>query len=183
MDLRETYKNNSWVKRKIMKKKPSKQAAAISRHAEKCKKYMDPAEFQTLTFGLDQEQIGDLAGVTAGTVRRWMAGDTPIPYAVQQLFRLRCCGVVGKDWEDWRFGPDGLLYHPSWRRGFTGRDLAGMWYGVQRAASLERQVLHLEKDKAGLLEDLERAEDLAGFYRQQVRLEATMGMALMRIAG
>lgn len=167
----------------MSKKKPSKQAATLRRHAEKCKKYMGPEEFQSLTFGLDQEQIGDLAGVTVPTVRRWLSGYTPIPYAVQQLFRLRCCGVVGKDWEGWRFGPDGLLYHPFWRRGFTGRDLAGMWYGVQRTASLEAQVRQLEKDKSRLLEDLERAEDLAGFYRRQVRLEASMGMALVRIAG
>lgn len=166
-----------------MKKKLSKLAAASRRHAEKCKKHMDPEEFLTLTFGLDLENIGDLAGVTAGTVRRWLAGSTPIPYAVQQLFRLRCCGVIGKDWEGWRFGPDGLLYHPSWRRGFTGRDLAGMWYGVQRVATLERQVRQLEKDCEGLRVDLERAEDLAGFYRRQVRLEATMGLALVRIAG
>lgn len=52
-----------------------------------------------------------------------------------------------------------------------------MWYGTQRAVTLERQ---LEKDKAGLLEDLERAEDLAGFYRRQVQLEATM--MLVRIS-
>lgn len=166
-----------------MKKKLSKQAAAIRRHAEKCKKHMDPEEFLTLTFGLDLENIGDLAGVTAGTVRRWLSGSTPIPYAVQQLFRLRCCGVVGKDWEGWRFGPDGLLYHPTWRRGFTGRDLAGMWYGVQRVATLERQARQLEKECEKLRVDLERAEDQAGFYRRQVQLEATMGLALVRIAG
>lgn len=166
-----------------MKKKPSKQVAALRRHAEKCKKYMSPDEFSTLTFGLDQVQIGELAGVSAATVRRWLSGATPIPYAVQQLLQLRCRGVVGKDWEGWRFGPDGLLYHPSWRRGFTGHELAGMWYGMQRAATLERQVKQLEREKAGLLEDLERAEDLAGFYRRQVQLEATMGLALVRIAG
>lgn len=166
-----------------MKKKPSKQVAAIRRHAEKCKKYMSPDEFSTLTFGIDQGNIAELTGVTGSTVRRWLSGDTPIPYAVQQLFRLRCCGVVGKDWEGWRFGQDGLLYHPTWRRGFTGHDLAGMWYGVQRAATLERQLRQLEKDCEGLRVDLERAEDLAGFYRRQVQLEATMGMALVRIAG
>lgn len=166
-----------------MKKKPSKQAELVRRHAEKCKKYMSPDEFLTLTFGLDSENIAELTGVTGSTVRRWISGATPIPYAVQQLFRLRCCGVVGKDWDGWRFGTDGLLYHPSWRRGFTGHELAGMWYGVQHAASLERQVRQLEKERTALLLDLERAEDRAGFYRRQVRLEATMGLALVRIAG
>lgn len=166
-----------------MKKKPSKRQVLMKRHAEKRKKYMSPDEFSTLIFGLGQEQIGELAGVTSGTVRRWLSGSTPIPYAVQQLFRLRCFGVVGKDWEGWRFGTDGLLYHSTWRRGFTGHELAGMWYGVQRTASLEAQVRQLERDKVRLLEELERAEDMAGFYRRQVRLEAAMGMALMRIAG
>jgi hypothetical protein len=122
MDFGEIYKNISWETGKNVQEKPSKQSAALRRYAEKGKKQMDPAEFQTLTFGLDQAQIGKLAGVSLATVRRWMAGATPIPYAVQQLFRLRSYGVVGEDWEGWRFGTDGLLYHPFWRRGFTGRE-------------------------------------------------------------
>lgn len=166
-----------------MKKKPSKRQVLLQRHAEKCKKYMSPDEFLTLTFGLDQEKIAELSGFSLGTIRRWMSGASPIPYAVQQLFRLRCCGVVGKDWEGWRFGADGLLYHPTWRRGFTGHDLAGMWYGTQRAVTLERQLRQLEKDYEVLRVDLERAEDQAGFYRRQVRLESVMGLALMRVAG
>lgn len=166
-----------------MKKKLSNRRALLKRHAEKCKKYMEPDEFLSLTFGLDHENIGELVGVTVPTVRRWLSGAIAIPYAVQQLFRLRCCGVVGKDWEGWRFGTDGLLYHPTWRRGFTGRDLAGMWYGVQRVATLESKIRQLEKDYSGLLVDLERSEDLTGFYRRQVRLEATLGLSLVRIAG
>lgn len=39
----------------------------------------------------------------------------------------------------------------------------------------------LEAEKERLQDDLARAEDLAGFYRRQVRLEANM--ALVRIAG
>ena len=166
-----------------MKKKRLKQAEILRRHAEKCKKYMGPDEFPGLISGLKAEQVGELVGVTVGTVRRWLAGATPIPYAVQQLFRLRCCGVVGKDWEGWRFGSDGLLYHPFWRRGFTGHELAGMWYGVQRTATLERQIRQLEKDCEGLRVDALKAEELAGYYRRQVRLEASMGLALARIAG
>lgn len=49
---------------KCPRKNPqTKQSAAFRRYAEKGKKQMDQAEFQTLTFGLDQAQIGKLAGM------------------------------------------------------------------------------------------------------------------------
>lgn len=164
-------------------KKPSKQAVILRRHAEKCKKYMGPDEFYPLVSGLTNDQIAELSGVTVGTVRRWLAGATPIPYAVQQLFRLRTHGVVGKDWEGWRVGSDGLLYHPFWRRGFNGHELAGMWFEAQRVFSLTRDVRQLEKDCEALRVDAVKAEELAGYYKRQVRLEAQMGLALARIAG
>lgn len=112
-----------------------------------------------------------------------MSGTTPIPYAVQQMFRLREHGVVGKDWEGWRFGSDGLLYHPHWRRGFTGHELAGMWFEVQLVYGLKMDIGQLEKDCEALRVDAVKAEELAGYYRRQVRLEASMGLALARIAG
>lgn len=31
-------------------------------------------------------------------------------------------------WRDWRFGRDGLFYHPQWRRGFEPDELAAMWF-------------------------------------------------------
>ncbi|MFA7239885.1 MAG: hypothetical protein WC091_07210 [Sulfuricellaceae bacterium] len=58
--------------------------------------------------------------------------------AVQQLFKLRQNGVIGKEWKDWKIGTDGLLYHPFWRRGFTGHELAGMWYEIQTKTSLNQ---------------------------------------------
>jgi hypothetical protein len=58
-----------------------------------------------------------------------------------------------------------------------------MWFECQQAASLKTRVHQLEAEKERLQDDLARAEDLAGFYRRQVRLEANMGMALVRIAG
>lgn len=127
--------------------------------------------------------MAEIAGVNPATVRRWLAGSSPIPYAVAQLFRLRCRGVIGPEWEDWAFGADGLLYHPFWRRGFTGRELAGLWFECRQMVSLKARVKQMEKEKQRLAEELDRAEDRAGFYRRQVRLEAQMGLALMRVSG
>ncbi|MDD5328906.1 MAG: hypothetical protein PHX38_02800 [Sulfuricella sp.] len=145
--------------------------------------FVDPDEFQSLTFGTSVDQVAEIAGVSPGTVRRWLAGSSPIPYAVAQLFRLRCRGLVGPDWEDWRFGADGLLYHPQWRRGFTGRELAGMWITTQLAAGLRADLRQAQRDKAAQQAEIEQLEERVYFYRRQVRLEASLGLALVRMVG
>ncbi len=145
--------------------------------------FVDPAELRSLTFGLSVEEISELCGVSACTVRRWLAEASPIPYAVAQLFRLRARGVVGPEWEDWRFGTDGLLYHPQWRRGFTGRDLAGMWWQCAQVDALEAKVRQLEAERRRLVDQVDELEALAAFYRRQVGLSSRLGLALQRIAG
>lgn len=51
---------------------------------------MTPAELQAATaeLGLSQLALGRMVDVNARTVRRWFAGDAPIPGAVSVLLRL-----------------------------------------------------------------------------------------------
>jgi hypothetical protein len=58
-----------------------------------------------------------------------------------------------------------------------------MWYEAQRVFGLARDVKRLEKDCEALRVEAVKAEELAGYYMRQVRLEAPMGLALARIAG
>lgn len=145
--------------------------------------FMSGEEFCALTFGLSVEEISALLGYSPSTVRRWQTEKWDIPFVVQQFLRQRIDRLVGVEWDGWRFGSDGLLYHPFWRRGFSGRELAGMWWGIQQKTTLEIKVKELERKIRRLESDLDQAESRAFFYRSQVRLESSMGMALMRIAG
>ncbi len=58
-----------------------------------------------------------------------------------------------------------------------------MWFDIQYKNGLEYQVRELKGQVERLQESLELAESRSFFYRSQVRLEASMGMALSRIAG
>lgn len=140
-------------------------------------------EFQDLTYSTPLNEIAELCGVTVGHARRWLSGSVPVPFAVAQLFRLRSRGVIGSEWDGWAFGTDGLLYHPQWRRGFTGHELAGMFWTCQQVRGLEYRVRELEKELHQVQIDLHRAEAQRDYLRRQVRIEGALGMALVRIAG
>jgi hypothetical protein len=152
----------------------------MRKHEEKCRRFMPIEDFRSLTFGMKAEQIAELSGYSLSTVNRWFAEKMPIPFTVQQLFKLRQNKVIGKEWKDWKFGSDGLLY-PFRRRGFNGRELAGMWFTIQTNSSLEREVRNLKKSIEKLSDKIDEQEKLIFFYRSQVQAEAKLGMCLMRI--
>lgn len=156
-----------------------KKLAAWKRKVEK---FVDIEEFRSLTFGLSVDQVADLTGYHPTSVRKWYVGSAPVPFCVFQLFSLRRNGVLGKDWENWRFGSDGLLYHPFWRRGFNGHELAGMWYENQMRYGMEFRIRELSEQVKRLPKKLEDAENQVFFYKSQVTLEAKLGLALSRIA-
>lgn len=153
----------------------------MRKYNEKCRRFMPIEEFRSLTFGMKMEQIAELSGYSCSTVRRWFTEKMPVPYTVQQLFKLRRNGVIGKEWQDWKFGSDGLLYHPFWRRGFTGQELAGMWYEIQAKSRLDSEVCQLKKSIEKLSEKIDEQEKLIFFYKSQVRAEAKLGMCMVRI--
>lgn len=88
---------------------------------------------------------------------------------------------LGKNWEGWRFGEDGLLYCPMWRRGFDPHELRAMFYQVQQVRSLASRLRQLEKDLEVSRDQLERTERTAAFYRRQVTLESQLRMMLRSI--
>lgn len=153
----------------------------MRKYDEKCRRFMPIEEFRSLTFGMKVEQIAELSGYSCSTVRRWFTEKMPVPFTVQQLFKLRRNSVIGKEWENWKFGSDGLLYHPFWRRGFTGIELAGMWYEIQTKAWLESEVRNLKNSIEKLSDKIDEQESLIFFYRSQVTAEAKLGMCMARI--
>ncbi len=142
---------------------------------------MSVEEFQSLTFGTKINAIAELTGYSESTVRRWLTGEFPIPFLVQQFFRLRRNGVIGKEWENWSFGSDGLLYHPFWRRGFTGHELAGMWFDIQMGQTLRSENRRLTNQLEDYSNKPDEQEKLIFFYRSQVQAEAKLGLSMMRI--
>ncbi|MCL4315630.1 MAG: hypothetical protein M1527_01990 [Gammaproteobacteria bacterium] len=96
-------------------------------------------------------EILDLTGVNRSTLSRWRRGLSRIPRAAARLLTLYATGdaeaLLGRAWRGWRFGRDGLLYHPCWRRGFTSGELAGLFWRCQQVAGLEREVERLTAER------------------------------------
>ncbi len=77
-----------------------------------------------------------------------------------RLMRLRMDGDLsalgGKHWQGYRFGADGLFYHPAWRRGFTPGELSAMFFRVQNADRNRRLVEKLQQQVDDLRAQLEK---------------------------
>lgn len=114
---------------------------------------------------LFDSEIIRLTGVHRATISRWRRGLSRVPRAVERLLRLFAEGdaeaLLGRSWRGWRFGRDGLLYHPQWRTGFTGGELAAMWYRTQIVATLEGQIRLLRQDVERLTAERDEMERLA----------------------
>lgn len=93
-------------------------------------------------FGISAAELAALAHVNRTTAARWKSGASRVPAAVLALVRTRVFGdaaaLLGPAWTGWRFGRDGLLYAPAWRRGFSPGEILGMPYLYGRIAALER---------------------------------------------
>lgn len=89
---------------------------------------------------------------------------------------------LGGLWEGWRFGRDGLLYAPGWRRGIEPGEVLALPYvralaatEARRAAELVERVQFLERETAAAWESARR-------YRRLVALEARMGLMLTAVS-
>lgn len=81
-----------------------------------------------------------------------------------------------------RFGRDGLLYLPDWRRGFTVHELRALFFHCQQVRSLEARLRLAARDLEALEAKNDKLEKDRAFYRRQCTLEARLGLALARIA-
>lgn len=83
-------------------------------------------------FGVSQEEICAWCNVNRTTAMRWKKGRSRAPGAALALVRLRVYGeaeaLLGAAWRGWRFGRDGLLYAPGWRRGFAPGEILALPY-------------------------------------------------------
>jgi hypothetical protein len=92
--------------------------------------------------GVSAREIANTTGVDITTARRWRRGAARIPEAARRLLALRLEGsaeaLLGPAWAGWRFGRDGLLYAPGWRRGFEPGEILAMPYLYGQVAALKR---------------------------------------------
>lgn len=88
------------------------------------------------------------------------------------------------DWSEHgaRWGADGLLYLPDWRRGFTVHELRAMFFESQQVRRLNADLRQRERDIAAMQAQIDALARRAAFYRAQVVLEARLGLLLARIA-
>lgn len=118
---------------------------------------MTAYDFNLLAGGIDDEILGSYLGVHRTTVSRYRNGQCVIPGAVSRLMRMRFSDdaslLLGTEWEGFRFGSDGLLYVPGWRRGFDPHELKAMFFRTQHVSHLEatirrdeERIAHLEQE-------------------------------------
>lgn len=148
---------------------------------------MDASEFSAMVGGTPAAALAKFFEVDQRTVRRWKAGEVPIPGAVARLARLRygqdAAALLGDDWEGFRFGVDGQLYVPGWRGGFDAGSIKAMFFRTQLVRHHEATIRQLEKRVQGLEQDVIAANEAAVKYRRLVSHEARLGLMLERISG
>lgn len=148
---------------------------------------MHADEFRELVAGTPADILSAYLGADPRTLRRWKSGEVPVPAAVARLVRLRFQGdvsaLLGKDWDGYRFGSDGLLYVPGWRGGFDPHAIKAMFFGNQLVRHHQATIRALEKRIGDLERDLIEAQEAAAKYRSLVSHEARLGLMLERITG
>jgi len=121
-------------------------------------------EFHDLTAGCDDKHLAVFLGVSPVTIRNWRAGRARVPLAVKRLLTLRLEGdlstLAGADWEGFRICADGKFYHPFWSRGFTPFQLKALFFEVQDAWQLKRDLEQARAELAALKK--EKARQRAG---------------------
>ncbi|MBM3391450.1 MAG: hypothetical protein FJY34_05675 [Betaproteobacteria bacterium] len=99
-----------------------------------------------------------------------------------QRKRIDLAEILGREWEDIYIGADGLLYLPGWRRGFEAGDLKAIFYDNQERYRLKHEAARLTRELERLQEALDQAEKSVWWYRRQMKLEASLGLMLARVA-
>jgi hypothetical protein len=88
--------------------------------------------------------------------------------------------IIGPDWQGWTWN-DGQIFAPEWRRGLTPAEIRAIPYLRALEADGRRKREKHRQEVRMLRAAAELATRRAEFYRRQVRLEATLGLALQRI--
>lgn len=88
--------------------------------------------------------------------------------------------VAGR-WQGWRFGADGLLYAPVWRRGLHEGEILAIPYLYALDAAFRRERAELRGEIETLEKQRAAAEIDAARLRRLVRDEARLGLMLQRI--
>lgn len=125
-------------------------------------------------------------GISRAQFRRWSKQPgVRVPVALGRLIRYRqkfhLAELLGPDWEGFAVHGKALEF-PGLNRALPVSELRSLWFQIQevqfhkhRADRLQHELQRLEAQCAAQECNLE-------FYRRQVKLEASMGMMLTRVA-
>lgn len=120
-------------------------------------------KFSDLVAGCDEKTLAAFLGVSLLTFRRYKSGESRPPAAAVKLLRLHLDGdlaaVGGPDWDGFRLAKDGKFYHPFWGRGFTPWQLKALFFEVQDAWAVRRD---LAQARAELVAEKQKASAPAG---------------------
>jgi len=129
--------------------------------------------------GESSKSIAEFLGVTVKTVDRWKVNRNRIqgrpPLMAIRLLAMRHNGdlsaLLGKDWEGFTVGRDGLLYMPSWRRGWTPHELGASFYTIRLANWHKRQHERAVRDLEAVRAELWAMRKVMAVTGQTMRLE------------
>jgi len=94
----------------------------------------------------NNKELAAFLGCTVRMVQLYKKG-RPLPVAFRKLLALRfgdLSALMGKDWEGFSFGRDGLLYLPTYRNGFDAHQIRGMFFTVQEVVALRNELKALK---------------------------------------
>lgn len=93
------------------------------------------------------DRVAQALGVSLDTARRWAeARVTPSPVVIVALeAHLGRLPGMGKSWEGWRVGQDGMLYAPGYPHGYHAGHILGLHFLHQLVAHQKRQIALLER--------------------------------------
>lgn len=102
-----------------------------------------PSDFCDLIAGYTLEYLAEFLQVETRTIIRWKKGTSAVPYSAVLALNIKIhgdvAGMFGEGWKGFNFGPDGKLYPPYFRGGFSPLQIAGMFFEMQELRLLRRE--------------------------------------------
>lgn len=128
-----------------------------------------------------------MLGISIGQWKRWTCGQGGVWVSAAQyrlmrfMYRADLSDLLGPSWDGFQIRGETLLF-PGLNRPLSVSDLRSTWLYIQQVAGQEANLSRMKRENERLCAALEQAEKEAAFYRQQLILEARMGMMLNRVS-
>jgi hypothetical protein len=125
-------------------------------------------------------------GISRAQFRAWSKkAGVRVSVALGRLIRYRqqfhLAELLGPDWEGFAVHGKALEF-PGLNRALPVGELRSLWFHIQQVGFWKHQAERTARELAQREADIEALQARVDFYRQQVRLEAGMGLMLARMA-